>query len=135
MREAFVHTKVCLARLSERLRRAVELPLDLAQDDLHHHCSDAAGSAMAVHPVVQRRDGLVLGRCRDEPAQEQRLAEILVMDDPDYRQAESQNLPDIADLKAGRRSAYIHSEGQRVDALSAHHPVRESFQTQRAARQ
>jgi hypothetical protein len=44
-------------------------------------------------------------------------------------------LPDIADLKAVRRSAYIHSEGQRVDAFPACHLVRESSQTQQAARQ
>jgi hypothetical protein len=45
-------------------------------------------------------------------------------------------LPDIADPKAVRRSAYIHSEGQqRVDAFLARHPVREWSQTRQAARQ
>ena len=78
-----MHTKVCLARLLVRLRPAVELPPDLARDDLHHHCSGAVGSAMAVHRDAEHSDGLVLERCRDEPAREQRLAEIPVMDDPD----------------------------------------------------
>ena len=78
-----MHTTACLARLWERLRRAAELPPDLAQDGLHHHCLAAAGSAMAVHRGAEHRDGLVRERCRDEPVQEQRRAEILVMDDPD----------------------------------------------------
>jgi hypothetical protein len=81
MREASAHTTACLARLWERLRRAAELLLDLALDGLHH-CSVAAGSAMAVHPGAEHRDGLVLERCRDEIAQE-RLVEIPVMDDLD----------------------------------------------------
>lgn len=134
MREASAHTTACLVRPWERLRRAAELPPDLAQDVLHHHCSDAAGSAMAVHRGAEhRRDGLVLERCRDEIVQERR-AEILVMDDPDQRRTELQSLPDIADLKAVHRSADIHSEGQRVDAFLARHPVRESSRTQQAAR-
>lgn len=74
MREAFVHTTACLVRLWERLRRVAELLLDLVQDGLHHHCWAAAGSAMAVHPGAELRDGLVLERCRDEIVQEQRLA-------------------------------------------------------------
>ena len=135
MREASAHTTACLARLSERLRRAAELPPDLAQDGLHHHCSVAAGSAMAVHRDVARQDGLVLERCRDEIVREQRLAEIPVMDDPDQCRTKVQSLLDIADLKVVHRSAYIHSEGQRVDAFLARHPVRESSQTQQAARQ
>ena len=106
MQEACAHTTACLARLWERLRRAVELLLDLAQDGLHHHCSAAAGSAMAVHPGAAHRDGLVLERCRDEIVREQ-LVEIPVMDDPDQPRTEFQNLPDIADLRAVRRSAYI----------------------------
>ena len=135
MREASAHTTVCLARLSERLRPAAELLLDLAQDVLHHHCSAAAGSAMAVHRGAEhRRDGLVLERYRDETVRERRRAEILVTDDPDQRRTELQSLPDIADLKAVRRSAYIHSEAQRVDAFLARQPVRESSQTQQAAR-
>jgi|SRR3984957_4905119 len=135
MREASAHTTVCLARLSERLRRAAELLLDLAQDVLHHHCSAAAGSATAVHRGAEhRRDGLVLERYRDETVREQRRAEILVMDDSDPGRMEFQSLLDIADLKAVRRSAYIHSKAQRVDAFLARQPVRESSQTQQAAR-
>jgi hypothetical protein len=104
MREASAHTTVCLARLSERLRRAAELLLDLAQGVLHHHCSAAAGSAMAGHRGAEhRRDGLVLERYRDETVREQRRAEILVMDDSDPGRMEFQSLPDIADLKAVRR--------------------------------
>jgi hypothetical protein len=38
---------------------------------------------MAVHRDAVRRDGLVLERCRDEIVQEQQLAEIPAMDDPD----------------------------------------------------
>ena|ERR1700722_18027844 len=109
MREASAHTTACLVRLWERLRRAAELLLDLAQDGLHRHCSVAAGSAMAVHRAAGRRDGLVLERCRDEIAQE-RLVEIPVTDDPDQRRTEFQSLPGIADLMAVRLSAYIHSE-------------------------
>jgi hypothetical protein len=59
---------------------------------------------MAVHRGAEHhRDGLVLERYRDETVREQRLAEILVMDDPDQRRTELQSLPDIADLKAVRR--------------------------------
>src|ERR1700722_4839527 len=135
MREGSAPTTVCLARLSERLRRAAELLLDLAQDVLHHHCSAAAGSATAVHRGAEhRRDGLVLERYRDETVREQRRAEILVMDDSDPGRMEFQSLLDIADLKAVRRSAYIHSKAQRVDAFLARQPVRESSQTQQAAR-
>jgi hypothetical protein len=81
----------CLARLWERLRRAAERQLDLARDGLLHHCSDAVGSAMAVHPGAEHRDGLVLERCRDEIVQEQRPGEILVTDDPDQRRTGFQN--------------------------------------------
>jgi hypothetical protein len=91
MREACAHITACLARLWERLRRAAELLLDLAQDGLLHRCSAAAGSAMAVHPGAERRDGLVLERCWDEIVQEQRMVEIPVMDDPDQRRTEFQN--------------------------------------------
>ena len=133
MQEVCAHTKVCLARLWERLRRAAELPLDLAQDGLHHHCSDAAESAMAAHWDAEHRDGLVLERCRGEPAQE-RLAEIPAMDDPDPGQMESQNLLDIADLSAARRWAYIRQEWQQVDELLANRAARASYQTQQAAR-
>jgi hypothetical protein len=91
---------------------------------------------MAVHRGAEHhRDGLVLERCRDEIVQEQRRAEIPAMDDPDQRRTELQSSPDIADLKVVCRSAYIHSEGQRVDAFLARHPVQESSQTQQAARQ
>ena len=135
MREAFAHTTACLARLWERLRRVVELPPDLAQDGLRHHCSDVAGNATAVHRGAEHQDGLVLERCRGEIVREQRLAEIPELDDPDWRRTELQSLPDIADLKVVRRPAYIHSEGQRVDVFLARHPVRESSQTQQAARQ
>jgi len=57
---------------------------------------------MAVHPAAEHRAGLVLERCPDEPAQEQRLVEIPVMDDLEF-----QNLPDSAGLKAVRRSVDI----------------------------
>ena len=90
---------------------------------------------MAVHRGAVHPDGLVLERCRDEIVQEQRLAEILVTDDLDPGPTKPQNLPDIADPKAARRSAYIHSEGRKVDAFLARRPVRESSQTQQAARQ
>jgi hypothetical protein len=105
-----VHTTACLARLWERLRRAAELLLDLARDGLLHHCSVAAESAMAVHPGAARRDGLVLERCRDVIAPEQRLDEILVMDDPGQRLTEFQNLLDIADRKVVRQSVDIRQE-------------------------
>jgi hypothetical protein len=88
---------------------------------------------MAVHPDAGHRDGLVLERCRDEPAQEQRLAEIPVMDDPDYRRTEFQNLQEIADLRVELLSVYIRSAGQ-GDELLVHRPVLASSQTQRAAR-
>jgi hypothetical protein len=90
---------------------------------------------MAVHRDAARRDGLVLERCRDEIVQELPLAEIPVTDDPVQRRTEFQNSPDIADLKVVHRSACIHSEGQKVDAFLARHPVRESYQTLQAARQ
>jgi len=89
---------------------------------------------MAVHPDAGHRDGLVLERCRDEPAQEQRLAEIPVMDDPDYRRTEFQNLQDIADLRVVPLSVYIRSVGRQGDELLVHRPVLASSQTQRAAR-
>jgi hypothetical protein len=129
-----VHTKVCLARLLERLRPAVELPPDLARDDLHHHCSGAVGSAMAAHRDAEHPDGLILEHCRDEPAREQRLAEIPAMDDPGWHRTEFQNLQDIADLKAVRLLAYIRSAGRQDDESLARYPVRGSPQTQRAAR-
>jgi hypothetical protein len=89
---------------------------------------------MAVHRGAEHhRDGLVLERYRGEIVRE-RLAEILVMDDSDPGRMEFQSLLDIADLKAVRRSAYIHSKAQRVDAFLARQPVRESSQTQQAAR-
>jgi hypothetical protein len=129
-----VHTRVCLARLLERLRPAVELPPDLARDDLHRHCSGAVGSAKAVHQDAEHPAGLVLERCPDEPAREQRLAEIPVMDDPDWHRTEFQNLQDIADLQAERLLACIRSAGRQHDESLAHYLVRESPRTQRAAR-
>ena len=129
-----MHTKVCLARLLERLRPAVELPPDLARDDLHHHCSGAVGSAMAVHRDAEHPHGLVLERSRDGPAREQRLAEIPVMDGPGWHRTEFQNLQDIADLKAVRRLAYIRSAGRQDDESLERYPVPGWPQTQRAAR-
>ena len=89
---------------------------------------------MAVHRDAARRDGLVPERYRDEPAREQRLGEIPVMDDLDPGPTKPQNLPGIADLKAVHLWADIHSEEQTV-ALLMRHLVRESCQTQQAARQ
>jgi hypothetical protein len=89
---------------------------------------------MAVHPDAGHRDGLVLERCRDVPAQEQRLAEFPVMDDPDYRRTEFQNLQDIADLRLVLLLAYIRSAGRQDDESLARYPVRGSPQTLWAAR-
>jgi hypothetical protein len=134
MREASVHTTACLVRLWERLRRAAELPPDLARDGLLHHCSVAAESATAVHLGAEHPDGLVLERCRDELVQEQRLVEIPVMDDPDQRRTEFQNLLDIADLKVVRLSVDIRQGWQQVDELLPNPAARASHQTLPVAR-
>jgi hypothetical protein len=89
---------------------------------------------MAVHQDAEHPDGLVLERCRGEPARAQRLAEIPVMDDPDWHRTELQNLQDIADLKAVRLLAYIRSAGRQDDESLARYPVRGSPQTLWAAR-
>jgi hypothetical protein len=86
---------------------------------------------MAVHRDAEHPAGLVLERCPDEPAREQRLAEIPVMDDPDWHRTEFRNLQDIADLQAERLLACIRSAGRQHDESLAHYLVRES---QRAAR-
>lgn len=80
---------------------------------------------MALHcRGAVRLDGLVLERCWDETAREQRLVEIPAMDALDLPQKELRNSLDTSDLKAVRLPAYNHREPQ-GDELMARWPVRE----------
>jgi hypothetical protein len=126
MREACAHTKACLARLSERLRRAFARQQDLGQGDLRRRCLGAAESVLAVRPDAVHRDVLVPERSLDEPAQE-RLGEILVTGGLGLLQMGLRNLPDIVEPTAPLRSACAFLALRPGDWPTARQPVQASF--------
>jgi hypothetical protein len=124
MREACAHIKVCLARLSECLRRVFGLLLGLGPDVLRRRYLGVVENVMAVPQDAVRRDAPDLEHFQDGLAPELPV-EIPATGDLGLLPKERQNLLDIVDPKAMRRSAYRRRALRRGDELTARQPVQE----------
>jgi hypothetical protein len=132
MQEVCAHTKVCLARLSECLRRVFGPRRDLAQGVLRRRYSGVVENVMAVHRDAVRRDVLVPKRCRDGLDPEPRV-ENPATADLGQLPKERQNFLEIVDPRAFRWSIYRRLALQPDDEPAVRQSTPERCQTLRVA--